>query len=90
MPRRPRAPAMPAPTIWVGMDAPPVEDLDEAVVVAEATTEEAAAPNEEEAAAVAEVVLFKNLPVAEELLLYKPVPVNEAVVGIAEPAAVRK
>jgi hypothetical protein len=78
---------MPAPTIWVGIDAPPLEDEDEAVVPAEATAREVAAPPAEVAAAVViAAVLFKNLPVAVELLLYKA-PV---LVGTAAPAAVRK
>lgn len=87
MARRPAAPATPAPTIPVGRDAPPEEELDLAEVEAAVV------------AAALVVSLVKEVPVAEAVpLLYfpvvvelerEPVPVTAAV-GTAAPAAVRK
>jgi len=93
MPIRPRAPARPAPMIWVGVEAPPVDEEEAAVPDAAVVL---AAPDEAAAllvaAALEVIVEFKNLPVAVELLLNKAPPVAEiaAVVGTAESAAVMK
>jgi len=80
MPRRPRAPARPAPMIWVGAEAPPW-DVEEVAVPFAA---ELAAPDVAAAllvaAAVELMVEFRNLPVGkEELDKLPPVPVNPAV-----------
>lgn len=87
MPMRPTAPAIPAPTIPVGREAPPEEEelLLEvaAAVVAAAVVVSLVIPEP-----VAEAVELLNLPVAEEAL--EPVPVTAALVGTAAPAAVMK
>lgn len=86
MAKRPAAPATPAPTIPVGRDAPPEEELDWAEVEAAVV------------AAALVVSLVMEVPVAEAVpLLYFPVAVElergapvTAAVGTAAPAAVRK
>jgi hypothetical protein len=85
----PRIPAIPAPTTWVGMDAPPVEEEEEAGPFDEEAADVAADPSVVEPAAVEEVV-FKNLPVVAVVLLLNkpPLPMGEGVT--AAPPTVRR
>lgn len=92
MAKRPAAPAIPAPTIPVGTEAPPVDeevDLElEAAVVAAAEVLSLVVPE----VPVAEAVPLLYFPVTVELETDpEPVPTGvTAAVGTAAPAAVRK
>lgn len=96
MPIRPRAPARPALMTCVGMEAPPEEIEDEALVeAAEAPEPEVVAAAEVSVAEAKEIVELPDLMAVtvEFLLTYTDVklPVIEAeVVGTAAPSAVMK